>query len=98
VPKRTLYIKHGKRVKASRTWQAFKAKGILKAVDDLASLDRPTVGYEALSTPDYSNSHSKQWYLDIRSFFRLEQDSGQSGDLQNGPDPQKLSLTASFYL
>jgi hypothetical protein len=44
----TLYIKHGKRVKASRTWQAFKSKGILKAVDDLVSLDRPTVGYESL--------------------------------------------------
>jgi hypothetical protein len=44
----TLYIKHGKRVKASRTWQAFENKGILKAVDDLVSLDRPTVGYESL--------------------------------------------------
>src|SRR5688572_23747279 len=44
----TLYIKHGKRVKASRTWQAFEKKGILKAVDDLVSLDRPTVGYESL--------------------------------------------------
>jgi hypothetical protein len=44
----TLYIKHGKRVKAAHTWKAFKSKGILKAVDNLVSLDRPTVGYEAL--------------------------------------------------
>ena len=44
----TLFLKHGKRVKASRTWQAFEAKGVLKAVDDLVSLDRPTVGYQSL--------------------------------------------------
>jgi len=44
----TLFIKHGRRVKASRTWQTIASKGILKAVDDIVSHDRPTVGYGSL--------------------------------------------------
>ena len=44
----TLFIKHGKRVKASRTWQAIDNKSILQAVDDMVSKEHATVGYDAL--------------------------------------------------
>ena len=44
----TLFLKHGKRIKAARTRQIVEAKGIIRAVDDIVSHEKPTVGFEAL--------------------------------------------------
>jgi hypothetical protein len=44
----TLYLKHGKRIKASRTRQVIENKGIIQAVDDIVCHETPTVGFEAL--------------------------------------------------
>jgi hypothetical protein len=44
----TLYLKHGKRIKASRTRKALQSKGIIQAVDDIVCHENPTAGFEAL--------------------------------------------------
>lgn len=38
----------GRRVRASRTWQSFERKGILRTVEDIVSRGRATIAYEAL--------------------------------------------------
>jgi hypothetical protein len=45
---RTLYAKHGKVVKASRTWPMIKKKGIIPAVEHIVSKPRESEGYTAL--------------------------------------------------
>jgi len=43
-----LNLKHGRRVRAQRTWQAIESKGIIQAVDDMVSHSDPTDGFRAL--------------------------------------------------
>lgn len=41
-----LRLKHGKRVRANRTWQVIKSKGVIQAVDDIVSHDTTTVAFD----------------------------------------------------
>jgi hypothetical protein len=43
-----LLLKHGKRVRAQRTWQVIESKGVIKAVDDMVSHADVTDGFRAL--------------------------------------------------
>ena len=51
----TLFRKHGKRVKASRTWQMIKKRGIIAAIEH--AVDRPdgTAGFTALKDVGLEN-------------------------------------------
>lgn len=50
-----LFAKHGKRVKASRTWQMIKRRGIIAAIEQ--AVDRPdgTAGFTALKEVGLDN-------------------------------------------
>lgn len=43
-----LFAKHGKRVRASRTWQTIETHGLIEAVDRIVSRAIETVGFHAL--------------------------------------------------
>jgi hypothetical protein len=45
---RTLYAKHGKVVKANRTWQMIKKKGIIAAVDHIVKQPKETEAFTSL--------------------------------------------------
>lgn len=45
---RTLFLKHGKVVHASRTWQMIKRRGIIPAVEQVVTRVDESTGYEAL--------------------------------------------------
>ena len=44
----TLLLKHGRRVRAQRTWQVIESKGVIQAVDDIVSHADVTDGFRAL--------------------------------------------------
>lgn len=44
----TLRVKHGKSIKASRTWQMIKKLGIIEAVNKAVNRPNETLGYTAL--------------------------------------------------
>lgn len=44
----TLLLKHGRRVRAQRTWQVIEGNGVIQAVDDIVSHDDVTEGFRAL--------------------------------------------------
>ena len=44
----TLFKKHGKRQRASRTWRMIKEKGIIPAVENTVTRKNETTGYQAL--------------------------------------------------
>ena len=50
-----LFLKHGKRVRASRTWQMIKRRGIIAAIEQ--AVDRPdgTAGFTALKEVGLDN-------------------------------------------
>jgi len=45
---RTLFVKHGRAIRASRTWQMIKRRGILPAVEQVVTRPDESTGYEAL--------------------------------------------------
>lgn len=45
---RTLYEKHGKRIRASRTWRMIKERGIIPTVEHLVTRPDETMGYKAV--------------------------------------------------
>jgi hypothetical protein len=45
---RTLYEKHGRRVRASRTWKMIEEHGIIHAIERLVTCRKETMGYMAV--------------------------------------------------
>jgi hypothetical protein len=45
---RVLYAKHGKNIRASRTWKMISERGILSAVEHLVTRSSETMGYRAV--------------------------------------------------
>lgn len=45
---RTLYAKHGRATRASRTWQMIKQRGILPTVEHIVTRNAESLGYTAL--------------------------------------------------
>lgn len=45
---RTLFVKHGRVVRASRTWQMIKNRGVIQAVENVVTRSEESTGYEAL--------------------------------------------------
>jgi hypothetical protein len=45
---RTLYAKHGRAIRASRTWKLIKQRGILPAVEHIVTRNEESLGYTAL--------------------------------------------------
>lgn len=45
---RTLFLKHGRVVRASRTWQMIRKRGVIQAVENVVTRSEESTGYEAL--------------------------------------------------
>ena len=45
---RALYHKHGRNIRASRTWQMIKKHGIIEAIDQVVKRKADSAGYKAL--------------------------------------------------
>ena len=50
-----LFLKHGRRVKASRTWQMIKRRGIIAAIEQAVDRSDGTAGFSALKEVGLEN-------------------------------------------
>ena len=64
-----LFLKHGRRVKASRTWQMIKRRGIIAAIEQAVDRSDGTAGFSALKEVGLENFAFEAVILRHRSLF-----------------------------
>ena len=64
-----LFLKHGRRVKASRTWQMIKRRGIIAAIEQAVDRSDGTAGFSALKEVGLENFAFEAVILRHRTLF-----------------------------
>ena len=67
-----LFKKHGRRIRASRTWSLIERRGIIPAVEHVVTQTRETAGYRALLAEGMQNMAFEAVVLRHQELFSKE--------------------------